>query len=61
MFHLLNNKSIQVSEFFNGRPGGDLEVLLFEFTSLWALVSENEVNLGQIFSWQTFEMDMRTH
>jgi hypothetical protein len=43
--HLLYNKSIKVSEFFNGRPGGNLEVLLFEFTSLRALVSENKVNL----------------
>jgi hypothetical protein len=53
---LLHNKSIKVSEFFNGRPGGNIEVLLFDFTSLWALVSEDEVNLRQDVQFAKREM-----
>ena len=45
-FNLLDNKSIKVSEFFNSRFGGQFEVLLLEFAGLWALMPENEVNLG---------------
>lgn len=44
-FDLLDNKSIKVSELFNSGFGGQFEVLLLKFASLWALMPEDEVHL----------------
>jgi hypothetical protein len=48
--YILNNERVQVGQFFDGRTRRKLEVFFFEFTSLGALVSEDEVNLSRQMS-----------